>query len=47
MGEEEVNFKPELIRQELFSTEFNAIRIIDLDLVYTLLSPRIYRHTRE
>lgn len=38
MGEEEGNFKPELIRQELFSTEFNAIRIIDFDLVYTLLS---------
>jgi len=46
-GEEEVNFKPELIRQELFSTEFNAIRFIDLDVVYALLSSRIRRHTRE
>ena len=47
MGEEELNFKPELITQELFSTESNAIRIIYLDMVYTLLPPRIGRHTRE
>jgi hypothetical protein len=48
MGEEEeVNFRPELIRQELFSTESNAIRIIYPDVVYTLLSPRNRRHTRE
>ena len=47
MREEEVNFKPELIRQELFSTESNAIRIIYLDVVCTLLPPRIRRHAKE
>jgi hypothetical protein len=45
--EEEVNLKPGMIWQELFSTESNAIRFIDLDVVCTLLPPPIRRHTRE
>jgi hypothetical protein len=47
MGEDEVNFKPELIRQELFSTESYAIRIMYFHVVYNLLLPRIRRHKRE
>jgi hypothetical protein len=47
MGDKKVDFKPELIRQELFPTESNAVRFIYLDVVYNLLPPRNCRHTRE